>query len=193
MDCALLKSCLILVRHGPVADRYHGLCYGCSDVELSPEGEGRSRELAETLAALPIDRIMDSGLARTSYLAGCLGKRLGMPSFRAEALCERDFGQWELRPWDDLYREYGEEILKTVSEPATFRPGAGETTYEMRNRVLDWFRGVPRKRNGLTVAVTHGGPIAALLGTLHGLPVEAWPSLIPPQGQWVSIDLENAC
>ncbi|HKM51757.1 MAG TPA: histidine phosphatase family protein [Isosphaeraceae bacterium] len=190
MDPALLKSCLILVRHGPVADRYHGLCYGRSDVELSLEGEGRSRELAETLAALPVDRIMHSGLVRTSYLAGHLAERLGMPTIRAEALCERDFGHWELRPWDDLYREYGEAILKMVSEPATFRPGAGETTYEMRNRLLDWFRGVPR--NGLSVAVTHGGPIAALLGTLRNLPVEAWPALIPPQGQWVSIDLESA-
>jgi broad specificity phosphatase PhoE len=191
MDPALLKSGLILVRHGPVADRYLGLCYGRSDVELSPQGEVRSRELAETLAALPIDRIIHSGLARTSYLAGHLGDRLGMPTFRAEALRERDFGCWELRPWDDLYREYGEVILKTVSEPGTFRPGAGETTYELRNRVLDWFRGIPR--NGLSVAVTHGGPIAVLLGTLGDLPVEAWPGLIPPQGQWVSIDLGCAC
>jgi broad specificity phosphatase PhoE len=191
MAPALLKSGLILVRHGPVADRYHGLCYGRSDVELSPQGEDRSRELAETLAALPIDRIMHSGLARTSYLAGLLGGRLGRPTFRAEAICERDFGCWELRSWDELYREYGEAILKMVSEPGTFRPGAGETTFEMRDRVLDWFGGLPR--NGLSVAVTHGGPIAALLGTLRGLPVEAWPELIPPQGQCVPIDLECAC
>lgn len=191
MDPALLKPCLILVRHGPVADRYDGLCYGRSDVELSPEGEGRSRELAETLATLPVDRILHSGLARTSYLAEHLGERLGMPTFRAEALCERDFGDWELRPWDDLYREYGEEILKLVSEPATFRPGAGETTFEMRDRIRNCIRGIPR--NGLSVAVTHGGPIAALLGTLGGLPVEAWPGLIPPQGQWISIHLECVC
>ena len=126
MGPAFLKSSLILVRHGPVADRYHGLCYGRSDVELSPRGEGRSRELAETLAALPVDRIMHSGLGRTCYLARHLGQRLGMPACRAEALCERDFGRWELRSWDDLYREYGEAILKMVSEPGAFRPGGGK-------------------------------------------------------------------
>jgi broad specificity phosphatase PhoE len=188
MGPAFLKSSLILVRHGPVADRYHGLCYGRSDVELSPRGEGRSRELAETLAALPVDRIMHSGLGRTCYLAQHLGQRLGLPACRAEALCERDFGRWELRSWDDLHREYGDTILKMVSEPGAFRPGGGETTFEMRNRVLEWFRGVPR--DGLSVAVTHGGPIAALLGTLGNLPVAAWPGLIPPCGECVEIDLQ---
>lgn len=190
MEHAFLKSSLILVRHGPVADRYHGLCYGQSDVELSPRGERRSRELAETLAALPVDRIMHSGLGRTSYLAHHLGERLGMPAFRAEALRERNFGRWELRSWDGLHREYGDTILNMVSEPGTFRPGGGETTFEMRNRVREWFRGVPR--DGLSVAVTHGGPIAALLGTLRDLPVAAWPELIPPYCQCVKIDLECA-
>ena len=53
MGPALMKPGLILVRHAPVADRYRGLCYGQSDVELGPIGEGRSRELVESLAAVP--------------------------------------------------------------------------------------------------------------------------------------------
>lgn len=187
MGPEILKSGLILVRHGPVADHYHGVCYGRSDVELSPRGEDRSRELAETLATLPVDRIMHSGLGRTRFLAHLLSERLGMPAHRAEALRERDFGRWELRSWDEIHRESGDDILKMISHPGTFRPGGGETTFEMRNRVLDWFRGVPL--DGLSVAVSHGGPIAALLGTLRDLPVTSWPELIPPYGECVEIDL----
>jgi len=188
MGPAFLKSGLILVRHGPVADRYHGLCYGRSDVELSPRGESRSLELADALAAFPVDRIMHSGLRRTHCLARQLGERLGKTALQADALLERDFGRWELRSWADLHREDGQSILKMVSEPAAFRPGGGETTFEMRNRVLEWFRGVPR--DGLSVAITHGGPIAALLGTLGDLPVAAWPGLIPRCGECVEIDLQ---
>ena len=74
-----------------------------------------------------------------------------------------------------------------ISEPATFRPGGGETTLEMRDRVLSWQQSIPR--DGLTVAVTHGGPIAALLGTLRNLPVAGWVDLIPAEGTWVEIEL----
>lgn len=189
MGPALMKSGLILVRHAPVADRYRGLCYGQSDVELGPIGEGRSRELVESLAAVPVNRVMHSGLLRTWFLAQHLGERLGLPAHRCDALRERDFGRWELRPWDELHREHGDAMLKVVSEPGAYRPGGGETTFEMRDRVPEWFRKLPRE--GLTIAVTHGGPIAALLGTLRQLPVAAWLDLIPPCGECVQIELKR--
>jgi broad specificity phosphatase PhoE len=80
-------------------------------------------------------------------------------------------------------------MLKVVSEPGAYRPGGGETTFELRDRVLEWFRQLPRE--GLTIAVTHGGPIAALSGTLRQLPVAVWVDLIPPCGERVQIDLEK--
>lgn len=181
------KSNMILVRHGPVADRYRSLCYGSSDVELSAQGEKCSHELAERLADLPVSRIVHSGLRRTSRLAQLLSARMGVSVCQAEAIRERDFGQWEMQPWDSLCRDYGDSMLKMVSEPATFRPGGGETTFEMRDRVVSWLQSVPRE--GLTVAVTHGGPIAAVLGTVRRLPVADWVDLIPAQGTWVEIEL----
>ena len=59
----------------------------------------------------------------------------------------------------------------------------------MRDRVLGWLKDLPR--DGVTVAVTHGGPIAALLGTLRDLPVSEWVDLIAPPGAWVEIDLPS--
>ena len=54
-----------------------------------------------------------------------------------------------------------------------------------RDRVLAWYRELPP--TGTVVAVTHGGPIAALLGTVQGLPAERWPSLIPAWGTLVTL------
>jgi broad specificity phosphatase PhoE len=187
--CANRAPRLILVRHGPVVERYRGQCYGSSDVELSARGEELSCELAERFASLPVARVVHSGLQRTSYLAQLISAAQGMAADAAEAIRERDFGHWELRSWDHLHREYGDAMLKMVSEPATFRPGGGETTFEMRDRAITWLKGV--SRDGLTVAVTHGGPIAALLGTLRRLPVAGWIDLIPAEGTWVEIDLRS--
>lgn len=182
---------LILVRHAAVDERYLGICYGRSDVALGHSGEQQSCQLADKMmqdmSQGRCDRIMHSGLQRTRFLAECLGERLACPTVACAALQERDFGTWELQPWDTIHARDGADMLRMVSEPATFRPGGGETTFDMRDRVLRWFDSLPRE--GLTIVVTHGGPIAALLGTQQQLPVSQWPALIPRCGELVPIPL----
>jgi broad specificity phosphatase PhoE len=77
-------------------------------------------------------------------------------------------------------------MMGMLTDPATWRPPGGETTFEMRDRVLSWYRELPA--HGNFVAVTHGGPIAALLGTLAGLPVGDWLAMIPPPGAVIRLD-----
>jgi broad specificity phosphatase PhoE len=176
---------VILVRHAPVAARHRGICYGRSDVELGAEGKILSAALANELAVERCDRIFHSGLQRTRHLAERLAVRLGCPEIACEALQERDFGAWELQAWDAIYAKHGDEMLRMVTEPDEYRPGGGETTFEMRDRVLAWFDALPH--DGATIAIMHGGPIAALLGTLRGMPATEWPRLIPACGQEVRI------
>jgi broad specificity phosphatase PhoE len=181
---------LILVRHAEIADRYAGLCYGRSDVELSGSGRRRSREVSLLLAHRPISLVLHSGLRRTRYLAERIAARVGCAARSQEALQERYFGDWELESWDALHERRPGDMLRMVSEPDTYRPGGGETTFEMRDRMLKWFNALPRC--GLTVAVAHGGPIAALRGACQGLPVSDWLPLIPACGEWVSMELTES-
>jgi broad specificity phosphatase PhoE len=180
-----MNNCLILVRHTEVADRYRGICYGRSDVELSPSGALRTREIAANLALRPIARIVYSGVARTRLLAEPLSELCGILPVSCNALRERDYGSWELQSWDDIHKRSGDEMLKMVSEPATYRPGGGETTFELRDRILMWHSTLPSE--GLTIAITHAGPIAALRGSRSGLPVASWFGLIPPCGESVEM------
>lgn len=177
---------LLLIRHPQVDTRYRGVCYGRSDVALSPGGRQQSRSLARQLAHLPVKRIVHSGLQRTSFLAAALGRLTGIAPEQDVALVERDFGSWELRTWDEIYQCHGNEMLKMVTEPEEYRPGGGETTDEMTARVWGWFQ--RRSGRGLTVAVTHGGPIAACLGRQRQLPVAQWAELIPACGSLVWSD-----
>lgn len=174
---------LLLVRHPQVDDRYRGVCYGRSDVELSVAGRRRSIDIAQRLGRLPVRHVVHSGLQRTAFLAVALARITGLAAEQHPALAERDFGRWELETWDSIYRREGDSMLDMVSEPSTYRPGGGETTDEMADRVSSWCRGWQGR--GLIVAVTHGGPIAALLGRQRGLPVAEWTELIPACGAWV--------
>lgn len=180
---------ILLVRHGSIASRYQGVCYGQSDVELSDEGRRVSRVVAEQLAALPITRLFHSGLSRTRWLAEMISALASMPAVSAPALAEINFGQWELRTWKDIFAETGDAMADMIHSPAIFRPPSGETVFELRDRVLRWRQELPS--DGLIVAVAHGGSIAALRGALAGLPVSHWPKLIVPHGQCVELD-ENA-
>ena len=178
-------SGVLLVRHACVAERYQGICYGRSDVELGTDGERQSCELAEVLATRTCVRVVHSGMQRTRFLAERLAQRFSAVPVCCEELQERDFGTWELQSWNAIYARHGDELLRMMTDPETYRPGGGETTFELRDRVVRWFESLPQE--GVTIAVTHGGPVAALLGTQRRLSVREWPGLIPRCGESVHI------
>ncbi len=177
-----MSRSVLLVRHPPVADAFRGVCYGSSDVPLGDDGPIRSREVVAALMTHgPITHLFHSGLARCAALAEAVAAVAGVAPVADARLRERCFGAWELRRWDDIYAETGNAMMGLVTDPGTWRPHGGETTFGLRDRVLAWYADLPA--DGRVVGVTHGGPIAALLGTLAGLPVDRWSQLVPACGE----------
>ena len=176
---------LVLVRHARVDERYRGVCYGRGDVALGAEGRADSLRLAAAIARWPVARLVTSGAARTGYLAEQIRARTDLTAEVEPALRERDFGSWELQTWDAIYAEAGDAMHGLIHEPGTYRPPGGETTFELRDRVMAWYDRRPRE--GLVVALTHGGPIAAIRGTLQGKHPVDWVDLIPAPGTWVAL------
>lgn len=177
---------VLLVRHPPVADALRGICYGSSDVPLADNGPACIQEVvAKVMAHGPINHIFHSGLARCAAVADAITVLSGVTPVADARLRERCFGAWELRHWDNIHAETGDAMMRMLTDPAGWRPPGGETTYELRDRVLAWYAELPTA--GHIVAVTHGGPIAALVGTLRNRPVGEWPSLVPALGEIVTI------
>lgn len=177
---------LVLARHGEVADCYRGVCYGRSDIELSDEGRRQSASLADELASLPITHLFHSGLKRAAVLAELIARRANIVASVAPELAEINFGAWELWTWQAVFDEVGDALAQIIQAPDRFRPPAGETVFELRDRVIDWYRRLPD--DGCIVAIAHGGPIAALRGTLAGVPAQEWPALVPAPGTWIEIN-----
>jgi len=176
---------VILLRHTAVTAHWQGRCYGASDVGLSTEGRAAARALVPRYAALGVTRLQASPLRRARFLAGLLGRALRLPVEIIPALAERDFGAWEGQSWEAIHAAEGDSMIGMIEAPASFRPGGGETTEELARRALGWFH--TRPAGEVVLAVTHGGPAAALRGRLAGLPPRDWIGLVPGLGQGVRI------
>jgi broad specificity phosphatase PhoE len=179
-----------LVRHTAVARNWSGRCYGQSDVPLSRDGREAARALATEIAKLGARRLHVSPLRRARFLAGLVAREAGTVELVIDPrLAECHFGAWEGCTWDAIYTETGDAMTGLVTAPNAFRPGGnGETTFAMRDRVMAWIADAAQLEAGPIVAICHGGPIAAIRGTLLDAPVSEWPSLVPRYGEVVTVE-----
>lgn len=161
---------VLLVRHTEVALRWSGRCYGCTDVSLSRAGRRQAQAIARQLSTEPVSIVVHSGLMRAACLAESIGRLTNAPVRVDARWRERDFGTWERRSWNSIWRETGNAMEGIITAPGHFRPGGGETTQELAERSLAAWNALPREH--LVVVVTHGGPIATLRALLAGAPLE---------------------
>ncbi len=172
---------LLLVRHTAVSARYAGRCYGRTDVALSAAGLAEARTVATAVAEEGFDAVFASPARRASILALRIGARLGRPVRIEPRLAERHFGAWEGRSWDQIWAAEG--------APDSYRPGGGETTRELAARVLAWFRDLAP--GAAVVAAAHGGPIAALAGSLLDEPPRRWLRHVPAPGRGLRLEADG--
>jgi broad specificity phosphatase PhoE len=179
---------VLLVRHTEVARAWQGRCYGQSDMGLSRTGAARVRSLAPELADWHPNIVLHSGLRRARILAEAAAILAGVTVKADPMWMERDFGNWEGRSWAAIYRETGNAMDGMIDDPEGFRSGNGETTMELAGRSLAALRNLPSER---VLVVTHGGPIAAIMGTLQAVRVHDWPALVPAAGTFIEVSRPN--
>lgn len=155
---------LILVRH-PQPLIAPGLCYGRSDLAVAPE------QLAQTLAALTATLprglpLYSSPLQRCAALAAQLADPLQSPGPLLDArIAEIDFGDWELRPWDDIPRA---DIDAWAADLAHYRPGGGESMLQMAGRIAAFHADLQRQQQD-AIVICHAGAMRLLLACHAGL------------------------
>ena len=179
-----MSGAVLLVRHTQVARRWHGRCYGVSDMGLSRAGHAEARALAGSLATWRPEAIVHSGMKRTAVLAAFVAAQAGVPARAIPAWRERDFGSWEGLSWNAIYRATGNAMDGMIDAPDVFRPGGGETTMALAARAMAALNDLPP---GRVLVITHGGPIAAILGSRAGRPPRDWSALVPPTGGSVQL------
>ncbi len=173
---------LYLIRHPRVAVA-PGVCYGMSNVALAEDAAAVAARLAPLL---PADcRLVSSPLSRCRALAEALSDQVAFEP----RLAEMDFGDWEMKPFDDIDPAV---IEIWAADPFGFCPPGGESARDMAARVREAFREIREALGeGPLAIVSHGGPLRAMAAELLCLPEERWLSLDFACGQMSLLELAD--
>ena len=86
---------LIVARHGQTEWNLQNRVLGRTDIPLNQKGKAQAVELAENLAAIHIDHIYVSPLARAAETGKIVAEICGADLSVRDALIEHDFGAFE--------------------------------------------------------------------------------------------------
>lgn len=178
-----MKQTVWLIRHPPVALGWQKRCYGQSDPALSREGQRMAKDLIAQITAWAPDLVIHSDLRRTRAIAERTAAAItAVPQWR-----ERHFGDWEGQSWNAVYRASGNAMDGMLTAPDTYRPGGGETTVELFERIRQAWLAVPALSR--VAIVTHGGPIACIRALQQNASIDMLPQLIPGTGEIVETEI----
>ncbi len=166
------KTTLYIIRHGRTEGSEECRYKGHIDVPLSGEGLREVKALAEALkeAGLRPAHIYASDLKRAVQTAEALAGALGCGLTLEPALRERSFGLWEGMTFEEISRHWPEAFENWKADPLRFHPPEGESTLQVRDRVMKATEEILTRHKGEEVIiVAHGGVNRVLLCEFLGL------------------------
>ncbi len=166
------KTTLYIIRHGRTEGAEDRRYKGHIDVPLSEEGLAQVRALAEFLQAsgTPGSHIYSSDLKRAVQTAEAIRQALGCALTIDTRLRERNFGRWEGMTFEEIARHWPDAFENWKSDPLRFHPPEGESTLEVKHRVMEAVQDILKAHRGKQVfIVAHGGVNRVLLCEFMGL------------------------
>jgi probable phosphomutase (TIGR03848 family) len=169
---------LLLVRHGVTPMTGTRLTGRLPGIHLSEEGVRQAKDVAERLAHLPVKAVYSSPLERCQETAAPIAERHRVELRTVDDLAEVAYGQWQGRPYRQLYR------LKAWSElqahPADFRFPGGETIREAQTRGIRATEAIRARhpRTAAVVVVSHADMIRLIVAGYLGLGTDLYQRIV---------------
>jgi ribonuclease H / adenosylcobalamin/alpha-ribazole phosphatase len=155
---------LILVRHGATEHSAAKRFSGRNDLALDDVGERQAAALAARATTFgAVGAVVSSPLRRARQTAEVIAAALSADLEANDDLAEVDFGAWEGLTFDEVQREYPDELSAWLASPDV-APPQGESFAAAARRVRRGRDAVIAAHPGRTVVlVTHVTPIKTLL------------------------------
>jgi len=167
MGSRLSNRLIVLVRHTETVANVTGVLVGRSNSPLTERGAAQVDTVADYVSKMPVARVYSSPMDRTLTLATAIADRVGSGEVTIDSrLHEIDFGVAEGMRFEDLPRGGITIDYDSYSSPIV---EDGESRVDVDNRVHDFLAEVA-ELEGVTVVVSHGGPLRSALTRLLGLP-----------------------
>jgi len=164
---------LYLLRHGQTAlSRDDVFCGSGLDPELTPEGMEMAHAFARAYREVEWRAVYSSSLRRSITTAQPLCDAVGInPQVRAE-LNEIAYGKWEGLTKDQVSKEYHDEYISWLADPAWHAPTGGESAIVTGRRGLQVIEEIQRQFTGGNVLiVSHKATIRIILCSVLGIDV----------------------
>jgi len=164
---------LYFLRHGQTTlSREDNFCGSGLDPELTPEGW----QMAEAFAAAYRDKqwaaIFSSYLRRSITTAQPLCDALQIPMQKRAELNEIGYGKWEGLSKETVEREYHDDYIKWLADPAWHAPTGGELAVMIARRGLQVVEEIKQGfADGNILVVSHKATIRIILCGLLGIDV----------------------
>lgn len=164
---------LYFLRHGQTElSREDVFCGSGLDPELTEEGAEMAQAFAAAYRAKPWRAIYSSSLRRAITSARPLCEALGMTlQVRAE-LNEIGYGKWEGQSKEKVEREYHDDYVSWLADPAWHAPTGGELAIAVARRSLRVIDEITQQfADGNVLIVSHKATIRIILCSLLGIDV----------------------
>lgn len=164
---------LYFLRHGQTAcSRDNVFCGSGIDPELTTEGAEMAQAFAAAYAATTWSAVYTSPLRRTLATAAPLCEMVGINATVRDELKEIGYGQWEGQTTEAVSRDYHDEYLRWLADPAWFPPTGGERAVTIAQRGLRVVEEIRQQFTGGNVlVVSHKATIRIILCGLLGIDV----------------------
>jgi probable phosphoglycerate mutase len=166
---------LVVIRHGETDMNKEERLQGSKgpDLPLNETGRNEVTQLRDSLVLLP-KVIYASPLLRAKETAAILNERFSAPIIFAPELMERDFGTLSGKLRSEVSQELLEDDLEGHYD---YRPYEGESSENVRARVLHFLRTLEGGGSEPIILITHRGIIRIFYDLF---PNDAIPELILP-------------
>ncbi|WP_421657395.1 histidine phosphatase family protein [Leptothermofonsia sp. ETS-13] len=161
---------LYFLRHGETIYSQTGGYCGELDPDLTPEGLQMAKAFANAHQSVPWTAVYVSPMKRTIATAKPLCEVTGMEMQLRDGLKEIRYGQWEGKTQEDVKKDYLEDYINWMTEPAWNAPTGGETAIEIASRASLVIAEIEnRYTDGNVLVVSHKATIRIILCNLLGV------------------------
>lgn len=177
-----------LLRH-TVPEIEKGICYGQADVGLANSFAKELATIQSKVNDLPIDGFFSSPLQRCAILAQALCTSEKQVHYD-KRLMELDFGQWELKKWDEI--SPSNEAKKWFADYVNESCPGGESYQDLLQRVKEFLTYIKTFATlNEPLVVTHAGVIRAFLSIINKSSLDASLKINIEFGQLISLKIES--
>ncbi len=150
---------IYLIRH-TTPDIEKGICYGQADIGITDTFEEEFLSVEKQVpSGIPI---ISSPLSRCKILAEKLSNNVTFD----DRLMELNFGDWELKKWDDIPSS---EITPWFDDFVNTPCKNGESYTQLYNRVIECYTEIKQSSHLKVGIVTHAGVMRSILAHHEGV------------------------